>query len=236
MILSDSEEKKLLIKKNSSLTRVDLVSPELAAMRESIIPAHYIDFWMFWIRRLFTSSGSVAKAGCETEGCYLRFGCSFQVLVTQAKTICDRNKQVGVWSDFITVVEAQCIDNELQDYKTRTLTETLKRKDLSIHGDTFFVVTDEKLNTKSVALSDGISNSVVLLAYDFVLFEHKSVCALIQNLERFKWDVTTLHLDEEGIRLITIFDKINDDVGGGGGNKTGIIAKKRRVSSIVNTH
>ena len=234
MILSDSEEKKLHPENNSSLTKVDLVTPELAAMRESIIPAHYIDFWMFWIKRLFTSSGSAAKAGCETEGCTLRFGCSFQVLVTQAKTICDRNKQVGVWSDHITVVEAICIDNELQDYKTRTLTEILKRKDLSIHGDTFFVVIDEKLNTKSVALSDGISNSVVMLAYDMVLFNHKSVCALIQNLKRFKWDVSTLHLDEEGIRLITISDNINDGVGGGG-NKTGIIAKKRRVSSFVST-
>jgi hypothetical protein len=243
LILTEVEENYFQRKTESNFKTMDLVTPEKASIRETIVPAHYIDFWMYWLR------SSSVKADKYTEGCYLRFACSFQVLVTQAKNKVKRQekKSGGVWSDFINVVDINIVNDELKEYKSRTLTDVLQANDESINDNTYFVVIDETLNTKSISFSHGVSNTVMMFAYCAVVFNkreqqqeidhfHKRIYASIQTMSKFNWDVSSLHLDEEGFRIESLYNEKNyvNEVRNVVKSKTKELStiKRRRISSV----
>jgi hypothetical protein len=194
------------------ISKEELISPKIAALCEPIIPAHYLDFWRFYgIFSSFFFSSNAIKEGSNSEGCYLRFGCSFQVLIAHAKSIWKREKSIGEWSDYINVY---IVDTNEVLMTEMSFTEVLHRKEWNtISSNYFFTVIDTHLNIRLVTFVEGVNNTTFLSAYHLLIFifnkgrrdiknySIKTITILIQELKKLHWDVETLHLNEEGYRL-----------------------------------
>jgi len=192
------------------ISKGDFISPKIAAQCEPIIPAHYLDFWrLYGIFGSFSLSSNTIQEGYNTEGCYLRFGCSFQVLIAHAKTIWKREKTIGEWSDYINVI---IVDRNDALSTQMLFTDALRRKEWNIiTSNFFFSVIDTHLNIRLVAFVEGVSNKILLYAYHLLIFNKgqsdtksfsiETMTILMQELKKLQWDVDTLHLNEEGYRL-----------------------------------